>query len=140
MKVREYLENAVKIDQKIRDKWEQIQNLESMVTNMSASLSDMPGSGNRNIHRLEDMIIKLTEQRDKLTKDMGELVNIKITVTNLIDSVDNWEQHEVLNERYFHNLPWDKIAEKRNYSLRHVYRLRDEGIKTIEIRNDTFTK
>lgn len=51
---------------------------------------------------------------------------------NLIDSVDNWEQREVLNERYFHNLSWDKIAEKRNYSLRHVYRLRDAGITRIE--------
>lgn len=132
MKVREYLENAVKIDQKIRDKWEQIQNLESMVTNMSASLSDMPGSGNRNIHRFEDMIIKLTEQRDKLTKDMGELVNIKINVNNMINQVSNWEQHEVLVERYLNSLSWEEISVKLSYNIRHVFRLRDLGIKQIE--------
>ena len=132
MKVREYLENAVKIDQKIRDKWEQIQNLESMVTNMSASISDMPGSGNRNVHKFEDMIIKLTEQKDKLLMDLNELVKIKIEVMNMINQVDNWEQHEVLVERYINGLSWEEISVKLIYNIRHVFRLRELGIKDIE--------
>ncbi|MEE1257997.1 MAG: DUF1492 domain-containing protein [Lachnospiraceae bacterium] len=136
MKVREYLENAVKIDQKIRDKWEQIQNLESMVTNMSASLSDMPGSGNRNVHKFEDMIIKLTEQRDKLTKDMSELIELKISVNNIVNEVSNWEQHEVLVERYLNNLSWGEISVKMNYNIRHIFRLRDQAIIFLEKKYD----
>ena len=132
MKAREYMENAVKIDQKIRDKWEQIQNLESMVTNMSASISDMPGSGNRNVHKFEDMIIKLTEQKDKLLMDLNELVKIKIEVMNMINQVDNWEQHEVLVERYINGLSWEEISVKLIYNIRHVFRLRELGIKDIE--------
>ena len=46
MTVRDYFENAYKIDQRINSKIERIQAYESLATNISSTISGMPGSGN----------------------------------------------------------------------------------------------
>ena len=52
-KTKEYMNQAYRIDQRINAKIEQVSSLHSLATKATSTLSDMPGSGTRNVTRME---------------------------------------------------------------------------------------
>ena len=52
MTVREYFEQAYRIDQRINNKLEQVSSLRSLATKATSTLSEIPPSGTRNVHRM----------------------------------------------------------------------------------------
>ena len=58
MTAKEYLGQAYRIDQRINSKMEQIASLNLLAQKATTVFSDMPGNTTRNIHRMEDVIIK----------------------------------------------------------------------------------
>ena len=61
---KEYLGQAYRIDQRINSKIEQVSALNNMATKATSTISDMPGSATRNIHRMEDVIVKIIDTLD----------------------------------------------------------------------------
>lgn len=59
MTVKKYLSQAYKIDNDINSKLEQVASLRDLATKATSTMSDMPGSLNRNIHKMEDAIVKI---------------------------------------------------------------------------------
>ena len=59
--MKDYLSQAFRIDQRIQSKMEQVASLNDLATRATVTYSDMPGSGTRNIHRMEDAILSIIE-------------------------------------------------------------------------------
>ena len=78
--VRVYLEQAYRIDQRINCKIEQVSSLHSLATKANSTLTDMPGSPNRNIHRMEDIIVKIVE---KFMWQVKNQINVKNVVVKI---------------------------------------------------------
>ena len=53
MTVKEYLSQALNIDRSINSKLEQVASLHELATKATTLMSDMPGSPNRNIHKMK---------------------------------------------------------------------------------------
>ena len=53
---KDYLSQAYRIDQRINSKIEQVSSLHDLATKATSTLSDIPPSGTRNFHRMEDII------------------------------------------------------------------------------------
>ena len=64
MTAKEYLSQALNIDRSINSKLEQVASLHELATKATTLMSDMPGSPNRNIHKMEDAIVKMVELED----------------------------------------------------------------------------
>ena len=77
MTVRDYFENAYKIDQRINSKIERIQAYESLATNISSTISGMPGSGNRNIHKMENLLVKVADLQNEVQEELEQLIDMK---------------------------------------------------------------
>lgn len=133
MTVKEYLGQAYRIDQRINSKMEQIASLNLLAQKATTVFSDMPGNTTRNIHRMEDVIIKIVDMESEINADIDSLVDLKKEIAEVIHSVSNLEYQTLLELRYLCFKSWEQIAVLMGYNVRHLYRLHDEALQEIEI-------
>ena len=89
MTAKEYLSQAYKIDNDINSKLEQVASLRDLATKATSTMSDTPGSPNRNIHKMEDAIVKIIALEDEINSDIHELISLKADITHMIKRVAN---------------------------------------------------
>ena len=129
---KEYLGQAYRIDQRINSKIEQVSALNNMAIKATSTISDMPGSATRNIHRMEDVIVKIIDLQNEINADIDELVDFKAEVMSVIKSIDNLEYQTLLELRYLCFKPWEQIAIELGYSINNVFKMHRKAIELLE--------
>jgi len=131
MTAKEYLGQAYRLDQRINSKLEQVMSLRTLATKATSTLSDTPPSGTRNVHRMEDIIVKIIEMENEINRDIDNLVDLKREMVSVIKAVTDPEYQTILELRYLCFKSWEQIAVDMNYSIQHIYRLRDRALNEI---------
>lgn len=131
MTAKEYLGQAYRLDQRINSKLEQIMSLRNLATKATSTLSDTPPSGTRNVHSMEDIIVKIVEMENEINHDIDNLVDLKREMVSVIKAVTDPEYQTILELRYLCFKSWEQIAVDMNYSIQHIYRLRDKALNEI---------
>ena len=131
-KVKEILSQAYRVEQRINTKWEQIHSLRELAYGTMNTLSDMPGSPNRNIDKKENYIIKMVDLQSELYDDINNLLDAKKKSMALIKKVENVDGQLILEKRYLCYKKWEEIAMDLKLSSRQIYRLHDDAIKYLE--------
>lgn len=129
MTVKEYLSRAYRIDQRIDSKIEQVGSLRALSTKATATISDMPYSGSRNVHSMEDIIVKIADLEHEINADIDKLLDLKHEITGVIKSVQNPEYQELLELRYLCFYSWEKIAVRMDYDLRYLHKLHRKALE-----------
>ena len=132
MKIKEYLMQAYRIDQRINSKLEQIGALHDLATKATVTFSDMPRNPNKGKSKIEDAIIKIMELEDEINHDIDKLVDLKTDITHLIKNLDSHEYQIILEQRYLCFKSWEKISEDLGYSIQHTFRLHDAALTDLE--------
>lgn len=136
MTAKEYLGQAYRLDQRINSKLEQVLSLRDLTTKATATMSDMPGSGSRNVYKMQDIIGKIIDLENEINADIDQLVDLKREMVAVIKSVKNPEYQTLLELRYLCFKPWEQIAVEMGYSIHHLYRLHNSALAICdEIRN-----
>ena len=133
MTTKEYLNQAFLLDRRIHSKLEQVDSLHSLSRLTARPISDMPGSPNRNIHKLEDIVVKIIDLESEIDGDIEGLVKLKADITHCIKDVDNQEYQLILELRYLCFKSWEEIAVIMNYDVRHVFRLHKEALREVKM-------
>jgi DNA-directed RNA polymerase specialized sigma subunit len=131
MTAKEYLGQAYRLDQRINSKLEQVMSMRTLATKATSTLSDTPPSGTRNVHRMEDIIVKIIEMENEINRDIDNLVDLKREMVAVIKAVTDPEYQTILELRYLCFKSWEQIAVDMNYSIQHIYRLRDRALNEI---------
>ena len=131
MKAKEYLSQAYRLDQRIDAKIEQVMSLRNLAAKATSTLSDAMPSGTRNVHRMEDIIIKIIDFENEINADIDRLVDLKREIMRVIKALPNPEYQTLLELRYLCFKSWEQIAIEMNYSIQHIYRLREKASKEI---------
>ena len=131
MTAKEYLGQAYRLDQRINSKLEQVMSLRTLATKATSTLSDTPPSGTRNVHRMEDIIVKIIEMENEINRDIDNLVDLKREMVSVIKAVTDPELQTLLELRYLCFKSWEQIAVEMEYSIQHIFRLHDKSIKEI---------
>lgn len=131
--VKNYLSKAYQVELRIDDRVAMIQSLRDLAVKAGPTVSDMPGSPNRNIRRMEDIIVKITDQENELRDEIDRLLDLRKSIHDLIAQVDVPEQQVVLEQRYLRYLSWDEISGNIGVCRRQVYRIHDAGLEKIKI-------
>lgn len=126
---KDYLSQAYRIDTRINSKIEQVNSLHSLATKATSTLSDIPPSGTRNVHRMEDIIAKIIKLEDEINADIDELVDLKRNITQLIKKIDNPEYQTLLELRYLTFKKWEEISVEMSRSIRNIYDLHCEALE-----------
>ena len=132
MTAKEYLSQAYKIDNSINSKLEQVASLRDLATKATTTISDTPGSPNRNIHKMEDAIVKITDLEDEINADIQELISLKADIMHTIKRVSNRQQRTILEKRYLCFETWEQISVDMSYSIQHTFRLHDKALEAID--------
>lgn len=131
MTAKEYLGQAYRLDQRINSKLEQVMSLRDLVTKATSTLSDVAPSGTRNVHRMEDIIVKIVDLENEINRDIDNLVDLKREMVSVIKAVTDPEYQTLLELRFLCFRTWEQIAVDMNYSIQHIYRLYDKALKEI---------
>ena len=131
MTVKQYLMLVTSADQRINSKLEQIETLRSMASMGSKLMTDMPGSPNRNIHRMENTIVKIVELEKEINKDIDKLVDLKAEVYSVINALANEEYKTLLEQRYLCGRDWKDIARYMRYNERYIYKLHGKALEAV---------
>ena len=87
MKAKEYLSQAYRLDQRIDAKIEQVMSLRNLAAKATSTLSDAMPSGTRNVHRMEDIIIKIIDFENEINADIDRLVDLKREIMRVIKAL-----------------------------------------------------
>ena len=132
MKAKEYLSQAYRLDQRIDAKIEQVMSLRNLASKATSTLSDVAPSGTRNVHRMEDIVIKIIDFENEINADIDRLVDLKREIMRVIKALPNPEYQTLLELRYLCFKPWEQIAVEMGYSIDNVYKLHRMALKTLE--------
>lgn len=133
MTAKEYLSKAFYLNMRIRSKNEEIAVMNALVTRVTSTFSDTPGSGTRNDHKMEEVILNILEYEDEVKEAMNQLVSLKREIRDVIEQVDNDEYRVLLEMRYLSSKRWEQIAVEMGYSIEHVYHLHREALKKVRV-------
>lgn len=132
MTAKEYLNKAHSIDLRINSNLEQITALRSLLTKATTTYSDMPPSGSRNIHKMEDIIAKIIDMENEINNDIDHLMDVKATIRLKVSAVEDDECRALLEYRYICFMTWEDIATKMNYTTRYVHTLHQRALSKFE--------
>lgn len=136
MTAKEYFSQACQIDVRINSKMEQVSSLRDMATKATQTLTDMPGSATRNVHRMEDIIVKMVDLENEINADIDRLIDLKRSIIGIIQKLTNAEQQSVLELRYVNCMSWQQICTEMGYSRPHVFRIHNQALSNVTIPED----
>jgi hypothetical protein len=134
MTAKEYLNQALRVDERINGKIEQIRSLRDLAEKTTSVLSQAPPSGTRNVSRLEDVIIKIIDMENELGADVERLLEIKRSVGAAIEAVENPTYRALLEFRYLCSKTWDDIAAAMNYNNNYLFQVHEKALKSVKIK------
>ncbi|NLM06785.1 MAG: DUF1492 domain-containing protein [Tissierellia bacterium] len=135
MTAKEYLGQAYRLDQRINSKLEQVASLSDLATKVTTTISDVPKNPNHSTSYMADSIVKIVDLQAEINRDIDCLVDLKREIVRVIKAVDNIEYQTLLEKRYLCFETWEQIAVDMNYSIQHIYRLRDKAFAKVLIPN-----
>ena len=123
MTVKEYLDQAYRIDQRINSKLEQVGSLRAL------AMSDTPPSGSRNVQSMESIIVKIIDLENEINEDIDMLVDLKREIVGVIKRIENPEYQTLLELRYLCFYSWEKVAVEMEYDLRYLHKLHRKALE-----------
>ena len=133
MTAKEYLGQAYRLDQRINSKLEQVLSLRELTTKATATMSDMPGGGSRNVYKMQDIIGKIVDLEDEINADIDRLVDLKREMVAVIKAVENPEYQTLLELRYLCFKTWEQIAVYMGYESRYLHKLHQRALNACTI-------
>nr|DAV87634.1 MAG TPA: Protein of unknown function (DUF1492) [Caudoviricetes sp.] len=133
MTAKEYLSQAYRLDQRIDSKIAQVASLNDLATKCTATLTGMPRNPNRGGSTMADAVCKIVDLQEEINRDIDRLVDLKREIVAVIKAVENPEYQVMLEKRYLSFQTWEQIAVDMNYSIQHIYRLREKAYAAIQV-------
>jgi len=133
MSAHDYLSQAYRIDQRINSKLEQVISLRSLAEKAKSTLSKTPKAKDKNLHYMEDIVIKMVDLESEINRDLNRLIDLKHEIMTMVKCVELVELQTLLEMRYLSFKSWEQIAVELHFELRHVYRLHGKALSEVEI-------
>lgn len=134
MTVKEFLNQAYLLDQRIKSDTLECEELRLMAETISSPGFEEHFNASRNtdapyVRTLE----KLMELEEKIMTEMSLLLEVKQQIREVISQVDKNEYQMVLKYRYIHNYSWPRIADMLNVDSTTVQRWHNKAIGRITL-------
>ena len=127
-----FLSQARHIDVQINSKLEELYSLKAMAEKVTTTYQSDMVDGSRDVHKREGIICKIIDLQNEINSDIDRLVDLKISIRQIIESLPDMEGRTVLNLRYVRLLKWQEVADTMGYSLRRVHNFHDRAIQYLE--------
>ncbi|WP_353892919.1 DUF1492 domain-containing protein [Proteinivorax hydrogeniformans] len=133
MNAKEYLSQAMWLDQRINSKLEQLDTLRALAAKVGANLTEEKVSGGNNIKsHVENTVAKIVDLENEINEDIDRLVDVKAEITGTINQVDDPISQIILEQRYINGKGWDEVAREIGFDIRTAFRAHGKALKEIK--------
>jgi len=133
MNKKEYLSQAIWLDQMIDSKLEQLATLKSLAMKVTSSFTkEKICGGNIEKSKLESTIVKVIDLENEINADIDLLVDLKKDIQDTLNMMNDINQQLLLELRYLSEKGWDEIAVSMGYDPRVEYRIHGKALKKSE--------
>lgn len=133
MNAKEYLSQAIWLDQRINNKLEQKEQLEALAKRVTVNFTQEKVSGGRaTTSPMEDATVKLIDLCHEINDDIDELITLKAEILEIISKVDDPVSQLLLQMRYIEGKTWEEVAYDLDYNSRTVFKIHGRALKEIE--------
>ncbi len=133
MDKKDILQQVFIIEERIKHKEEQLQELRIMAESAKSQQFKDRVQTTKQMDKIADMVITMMEFADDLIVQRAELLKIKRQIVLLIENAGNHKQKRVLELRYLKCLTWEAIAEDMEMNERYLYKLHNNALKSLEL-------
>ena len=138
MNAKEYLSQALRIDQRINSKLEQVASLRELAVKASSTLSDAPRRPSPDIQPMETIIAKMVDLETEINSDIDQLVDLKKELVEVIKAVRDPEYQTLLELRYPCFKSWGQISAIMRYSAKHVFYLHGKALEAVSVPKSSY--
>lgn len=131
----EFLSQARHIDARINSKLEELSSLKALAEKITTTYQKDMVDGSRDVHKREEIICKIVDLQNEINEDIDQLIDLKLAMRKIIESLPDAENRTVLELRYFRFLKWEDVAATMGYSVRGVQKFHDRAIQYLEENN-----
>ena len=135
--MKEYLNKVRTIDKEIDAKEEIKEQMRRRLVNVKATQYreiDVMG-GERKTS--EDRILDYIEYSEQINELIDKLIDMKMTVVEEIENIDDGLYRTLLTERYINNKNWEVVANILGYDERHTLRLHNDALRAFSKSNNS---
>ena len=130
MTAKTYLNRIRLLDERISDNLEELEQLNSLLTRVTAAVSGEVVSCSKDPDKMTDVVAKIIKLREKLNRDVDKYVDIKQEAADLLSKVDNQVHYTILHSRYVLYKTWEQIADEIGYTYQWTCHL--HGLALLE--------
>lgn len=135
MRAKEYLSQALWLDQRINTKLEQLATLRSLAMKVTANQTAEKVSGGKDVKSpMANTIAKIVDLEREINGDIDRLVGLKAEIQETISQVSDVVSQILLELRYVNGKTWDEIANDLGFARSWVLRMHGVALKEIEDR------
>ena len=132
MTAREYMEQAMTLDEEIDSKSRVLDQLWALATKMTSSLKKGSEIHSRNDHQREEIIVKMVDLEREINGDIDRLVDLKREMMEAIRMVPDAECRVFLEKKYLVKKTNKEIAYGKNYSEVWANAMHRKALEAIE--------
>lgn len=132
MTAKEYLGQAYRLDQYIKDRLFQLTQLRSLTQQITTAYDREVVSRTRNVHALEDSVIRLMEAEAEINREVDRFVDTKMDISKTIAMVRNENYRLILEKRYLCFMTWEQISPDMNYTNRWLRKMHDRALDVVD--------
>lgn len=130
--MKEYLFKYREAYRNIGESMEEFHRLGEELTATGAILRGDPVQSSRDPDKMARLIEKHVDMEREIESEFEELIKFRYEVLQMIRSLPDLKQQEVLRRRYMMNKTWEQIAEDMDISDKWVYVLHGRALQEIE--------
>lgn len=131
MNAKEYLSQAIWLNQRINRKLEQANSLRTLASKVTTTFGEERVQGTKNQSPMEETMVRLIDLENEVNEDIDKLIKLRAEIVETINEVDDPIYQLILLMRYIEGKPWEDIAVGLGYDRSTVWRNHGKALKEI---------
>lgn len=135
MNAKQYLKQAYKLNEKIKDKQERLDDLKAMSRSLGAMdySKDKVQTSPSSDSSFANQVLQSIQLEAELQQDIDRLQRLKVEINRAVEQVKDVDCSIVLSKRYILMKTWEQISNEMDYSIPQLHRIHDRGIHMLII-------
>ena len=136
MTTKEYLQQAYRIDRKIKLDIEKQSAMRSSLFGKAVSYESDGTQHTPHGNGIEAAMLRVLEYEERINAEIDRLTDTRLKIEQVINLVPDDTQREVLTRRYLLYQKWEYIAVEMNYNIKWIFKLHGKALSKLTIESD----
>lgn len=134
MSTKEYLNQAYRLEQRIRLHKERLEELRELSGSVGSPGFEEHFNPNRNTEApFIKTLYKIMELEEKVNNELSDLLKLQVEIQGVIDALPDMDERLVLTYRYLKNMSWSQIGDKLYVDERTVRRWHNKALAHVKV-------